>query len=41
MWPGFGENIRVVDWILRRCEGEEENAEMSIVGYIPKEGKEK
>lgn len=39
LWPGFGENIRVLDWILRRCDGQEGNAEMSIVGYIPKKGK--
>ena len=38
LWPGYGENIRVLDWILRRCEGQEGNAKMSIVGNIPTEG---
>jgi phosphoenolpyruvate carboxykinase (GTP) len=37
LWPGFGENIRVLDWILRRCGGED-NAEMSPIGFIPKTG---
>ena len=35
MWPGFGENIRVLDWILRRCDGED-SGEKSIVGMVPK-----
>jgi len=34
LWPGFGENLRVLDWILRRCEGEAEAKETPI-GYIP------
>lgn len=37
LWPGFGENSRVLDWILRRCEGED-IAEMSVCGYVPKKG---
>ncbi|MGZ5387039.1 MAG: phosphoenolpyruvate carboxykinase (GTP) [Solirubrobacterales bacterium] len=34
LWPGFGENIRVLDWIVRRCEGEGEAAETAI-GQVP------
>lgn len=37
MWPGFGENTRVLDWIFRRCEGED-IARTSAIGYVPKEG---
>ncbi|XP_026686279.1 phosphoenolpyruvate carboxykinase [GTP]-like isoform X2 [Diaphorina citri] len=36
LWPGFGENIRVLDWILRRVENNKEIAEASPIGYIPK-----
>jgi phosphoenolpyruvate carboxykinase (GTP) len=45
LWPGFGENIRVLDWIFRRLnEGPETSGkpssigEMSAVGIIPKKG---
>ena len=37
MWPGFGENIRVLDWIFRRCNGED-IAMKSPVGLLPKPG---
>jgi len=36
LWPGFGENIRVLDWIFRRCDGEN-IAVKSPIGYLPKE----
>jgi len=35
LWPGFGENSRVLDWIFRRIEGED-CAQESPIGYIPK-----
>jgi phosphoenolpyruvate carboxykinase (GTP) len=35
IWPGFGENCRVLDWIIRRCEGED-NAQETIIGRVPK-----
>ncbi|CAG0917606.1 unnamed protein product [Notodromas monacha] len=37
LWPGFGENLRVLDWILRRLDGED-IGEKSAIGIIPKEG---
>ena len=37
LWPGFGQNIRVIDWILRRCKGEDIAVE-SPIGFVPKPG---
>jgi len=37
MWPGFGDNMRVLEWILARCAGEKD-AEDTAVGYMPKAG---
>ena len=34
LWPGFGENARVLEWIFRRCDGEEQ-AEDTPIGRIP------
>jgi len=36
-WPGFGENVRVLDWVLRRCDGCAE-AVKSPIGYVPAKG---
>ena len=35
IWPGFGDNLRVLDWILDRCEGKVE-AEETAIGFVPK-----
>jgi phosphoenolpyruvate carboxykinase (GTP) len=37
LWPGFGENSRVLEWIFRRCNGEGEAVETPI-GLVPAEG---
>ena len=34
LWPGFGDNLRVLNWILARCEGKVEARETAI-GYVP------
>ncbi len=35
LWPGFGENGRVLAWIFRRCDGEAEAVE-SPIGLLPR-----
>jgi phosphoenolpyruvate carboxykinase (GTP) len=34
VWPGFGQNMRVLEWIIDRCEGRAEATETPI-GYVP------
>lgn len=34
IWPGFGDNMRVLMWILSRCKGEVDAVETPI-GYVP------
>ena len=35
IWPGFGDNLRVLEWMLKRCDGEIDAVETAI-GYVPK-----
>jgi len=44
VWPGFGDNIRVLKWIFERCEAQDEeglesqrNARKSAIGYLPQQ----
>jgi phosphoenolpyruvate carboxykinase (GTP) len=37
IWPGFGDNSRVLAWIFRRCDGEADAVETPI-GLVPAEG---
>ena len=37
MWPGFGENSRVLEWVFRRCDGDAEAIETPI-GLVPTPG---
>ncbi len=34
LWPGFGENVRVLKWILERAEGKAE-AQETPIGFVP------
>ncbi len=34
IWPGFGDNMRVLLWILDRCEGKVD-ANITPIGYVP------
>ena len=35
LWPGYGENSRVLKWICERCDGKEGIAEETPIGYLP------
>ena len=37
MWPGYGDNSRVLAWIFDRCDGKD-NAVETAIGYMPKPG---
>ena len=40
IWPGFGENVRVLDWICRRVDAgsSDQGAKSTAIGYVPAEG---
>ncbi|VDM39672.1 unnamed protein product [Toxocara canis] len=38
LWPGYGENIRVLEWIIRRVEGDQQCGRETAIGIVPFEG---
>jgi phosphoenolpyruvate carboxykinase (GTP) len=36
LWPGYGENLRVLEWIIGRCDGTADAVETPI-GYVPRQ----
>jgi phosphoenolpyruvate carboxykinase (GTP) len=37
LWPGFGENSRVLEWVFRRC-AEDVGADETAIGMVPQSG---
>ena len=37
IWPGFGDNLRVLEWIIGRVEGHAK-ADSAVIGYVPAAG---
>jgi phosphoenolpyruvate carboxykinase (GTP) len=37
LWPGFGENLRVLRWVVERCRGAG-RADETAIGYVPARG---
>jgi len=35
LWPGYGDNLRVMEWIIKRCTGAV-GADESPIGYLPR-----
>lgn len=37
LWPGYGENSRVLKWVVERVGGSKGNAQETPIGYVPTE----
>jgi phosphoenolpyruvate carboxykinase (GTP) len=38
LWPGFGDNLRVIRWVIDRCkDNDKNNATRTAIGYLPTE----
>ena len=35
LWPGFGDNMRVLEWILKRIENPQTQAAQTFLGFLP------
>ncbi|WP_213358288.1 phosphoenolpyruvate carboxykinase (GTP) [Chlamydiifrater phoenicopteri] len=35
IWPGFSENLRVLEWMFKRTDGDETIAQETPIGYLP------
>ncbi|VDK62677.1 unnamed protein product [Anisakis simplex] len=38
LWPGFGDNIRVLDWVIKRLDGVQGTGKNTAIGVVPTEG---
>jgi phosphoenolpyruvate carboxykinase (GTP) len=38
LWPGYGDNMRVLKWMVERIHGERRDAEETPIGFIPRPG---
>jgi phosphoenolpyruvate carboxykinase (GTP) len=38
LWPGYGENMRVLKWMVERIHGQKRDAEETPIGWIPRPG---
>lgn len=36
MWPGFSDNMRIIEWILSRCDSKKTPAKKTPIGYMPR-----
>ncbi|MCE5313493.1 MAG: phosphoenolpyruvate carboxykinase (GTP) [Armatimonadota bacterium] len=34
LWPGYGDNLRALDWVIRRCKGTAQ-AQETPIGFVP------